>query len=101
MVQPSHPYMTIGKTIVLTLQNFVGKMMSLLFNALSRFAIAFLPRQKTFSLQRQPSGNLVYRVPIQRYAGGNTQNSVVGIGRGGMARNYGSGDGIFSYKRTN
>ena len=46
MVQPSHPYMTIGKTIVLTLQNFVGKMMSLLFNALSRFVIAFLPRSK-------------------------------------------------------
>ena len=46
MVQLSHPYMTIGKTIVLTLQTFVGKVMSLLFNMLSRFVIAFLPRSK-------------------------------------------------------
>jgi len=40
-------------------------------------------------------------VPVQRCVSGNTQNSVVVIGRGGMARDYGSGDGIFSYKRTN
>ena len=46
MVQLSHPYMTIRKTIVLTLQIFVGKVMSLLFNTLSRFVIAFLPRSK-------------------------------------------------------
>ena len=46
MVQLSHPYMTIGKTIVLTRQTFVGKVMSLLFNMLSRFVIAFLPRSK-------------------------------------------------------
>ena len=43
MVQLSRPYMTTGKTIALTTQNFVGKMMSLLFNTLSRFVIAFLP----------------------------------------------------------
>ena len=43
-VQLSHPYMTTGKTIVLTRQTFVGKVMSLLFNMLSRFDIAFLPR---------------------------------------------------------
>ena len=43
MVQLSHPYVTIGKTIALTIQNFVGKMMSLLFNMLSRFVTAFLP----------------------------------------------------------
>ena len=42
-VQLSHPYMTTGKTIVLTIQTFVGKVMSLLFNMLSRFVIAFLP----------------------------------------------------------
>ena len=41
-----HPYMTTGKTIALTLQTFVSKVMSLLFNALPRFAIAFLPRSK-------------------------------------------------------
>ena len=46
MVQLSHPYMTIGKTIVLTLQTFVGKVMSLLFNVLSRLVITFLPRSK-------------------------------------------------------
>ena len=45
MVQLSHPYMTTGKTIALTRQTFVGKVMSLLFNMLSRFVIAFLPRR--------------------------------------------------------
>ena len=47
MIQPSHPYMTTGKTIALTRQTFVGKVISLLFNMLlSRFVIAFLPRSK-------------------------------------------------------
>ena len=46
MVQLSHPYMTAGKTIVLTIWTFVGKVMSLVFNTLSRFVIAFLPRSK-------------------------------------------------------
>ena len=46
IVQLSHPYMTTGKIIVLTRQNFVDKVMSLLFNMLSRFAITFLPRSK-------------------------------------------------------
>ena len=46
IVQLSHPYMTTGKTIALTRRNFVGKVMSLLFNMLSRFVIAFLPRSK-------------------------------------------------------
>ena len=45
-VQLSHPYMTAGKTIALTRQTFVGKVMSLLFNMLSRLDIAFLPRSK-------------------------------------------------------
>ena len=44
MVQLSHPYMTAGKTIGLTIWTFVDKVMSLLFNMLSRFVIAFLPR---------------------------------------------------------
>ena len=44
MVQLSHPYTTTGKTVALTVGTFVGKMMSLLFNMLSRFVIAFLPR---------------------------------------------------------
>ena len=42
----SHAYMTIGKIIALTRQTFVGKVMSLLFNTLSRFVLAFLPRRK-------------------------------------------------------
>ena len=46
IVQPSHPYMTTGKTIALTRQTFVGKVMSLLFNMLSRLLITFLPRRK-------------------------------------------------------
>ena len=46
IVQLSHPYMTTGKTIALTRQNFVGKVMSLLFNMLSMLVIAFLPRSK-------------------------------------------------------
>ena len=45
-VQLSHPYMTTGKTIALTIQTFVSKVMSLLSNTLSRFVIAFLPRSK-------------------------------------------------------
>jgi len=46
IVQLSHPYMTTGKTIALTIQTFAGKVMSLLFNMLSRLVIAFIPRSK-------------------------------------------------------
>ena len=46
MVQLLHPYMTMGKTIALTRQTFVGKVMSLLFTMLSRLVITFLPRSK-------------------------------------------------------
>ena len=46
MVQPSHPYLTARKTIALTIWTFVSKVMSLLFNTLSRFVIAILPRSK-------------------------------------------------------
>ena len=46
IVQLSHPYMTTGKTIVLTICTFVGKIMSLLFNILPRLVIVFLPRSK-------------------------------------------------------
>ena len=45
-VQLSHPYMTTGKTIALTIQTFVGKIMSLLFNMLSMLVVTFLPRSK-------------------------------------------------------
>ena len=47
MVQLSHPYMTTGKTTALTKRTFVGEVMSLLFNTLSRFVVVFLPRSKS------------------------------------------------------
>ena len=50
MVQPSHPYMTAGKTIALTRWTFVNKIMSLLFNMLSRLVIDVLPRSKHLSI---------------------------------------------------
>ena len=46
MAQLSYPYMTAGKTIALTIHTIVGKVIFLLFNTLSRFVIAFLPRSK-------------------------------------------------------
>ena len=46
MVQLSHLYMTMGKTMDFSIQTFVGKVMTLLFNMLSRFVIAFLPRKE-------------------------------------------------------
>ena len=56
-VQLSHPFMTTGKTIALTRQTFVGKVMSLLFNMLPRLVIAFLPRSKRLLISwlRSPS----------------------------------------------
>ena len=61
MVQLSHPYMTTGKTIALTRWTFVGKVMSLLFNVLSRLVIAFLPRSKhlLISWLQSPSAEIV------------------------------------------
>ena len=55
MVQLSHPYMTIGKTMALTLQTSVSTVMSLLFNMLFRFVIAFLPKSKRLSISRLQS----------------------------------------------
>ena len=51
MVQLSYPYMTTGKAIALTLRTFVGKVMPLLLNILSRFIIAFLPRSKCLNFK--------------------------------------------------
>ena len=52
VVQLSHPYMTTGKTIALTRQTFAGKVVSLLFNMLSRLVIAFLPSSKRLLISR-------------------------------------------------
>ena len=60
-VQLSHPYMTAGKTMALTRRTFVGKVMSLLFNMLSRLVITFLPRSKhlLISWLQSPSAMIV------------------------------------------
>ena len=63
MVQLPHPYMTIGKNIALTIQNFVGKVMSLLFNMLSRFVIAFLPGSKCLLISWLQSPSAVILEP--------------------------------------
>ena len=63
MVQLSHPYMTTGKTIALTRQTFVGKVTSLLFNMLSRFVIAFLPRIKSLLISWLQSSSAVIFEP--------------------------------------
>ena len=58
-VQLSHPYMTTGKTIALTRQTFVGKVMSLLLNMLSMLVITFLPRSKRLSISWLQSASAV------------------------------------------
>ena len=63
MVQLSHPYMTTGKTIALTRWTFVGKVMSLLFNMLSRLVVTFLPRSKYLLISRLPSPSAVILEP--------------------------------------
>ena len=62
IVQLSHPYMTTGKTIALIRQTFVDKVMSLLFNMLSRFVTTFLPRSKHLLISwLQPPSTLILR----------------------------------------
>uniref|UniRef100_A0AC11DAK1 Uncharacterized protein n=1 Tax=Ovis aries TaxID=9940 RepID=A0AC11DAK1_SHEEP len=65
IVQLSHPYMSTGKTIALTRWTFVGKVMSLLFNMLSRLVITFLPRSKCLSISclKSPSAVILERPP--------------------------------------
>ena len=63
MVQLSHPYMTVGKTIALILWTFAGKVMSLHFNMQSRFLIAFLPRSKHLSISWLQSPSTVILEP--------------------------------------
>ena len=65
IVQLSHPYMTTGKTIALTTWTFVGKVMSLLFNMLSRLVITFLPRSKSLLISWWQSPSAVILEPPQ------------------------------------
>ena len=67
IVQLSHPYMTTGKTIALPRQTFVGKVMSLLFNMLSRLVIAFLPRSKHLLISWLQSPSAVILEPQKVY----------------------------------
>ena len=62
-VQLSHPYMTTGKTIALTRRTFVGKVISLLFNILSRLVITFLPRSKCLLISWLQSPSAVILEP--------------------------------------
>ena len=63
IAQHSHPYMTTGKTTALTRQTFVGKVMSLLFNKLSRFVITFLSRSKRLLISWLQSPSAVILEP--------------------------------------
>ena len=63
IVQLSHPYMTTGKSIALTRQTFVGKVISLLFNMLSRLVITFLPRSKCLLISWLQSPSAVILEP--------------------------------------
>ena len=63
IVQLSHPYMTTGKTIALSRQTFVGKVMSLLLNTLSRLVITFLPRSKQLLISWLQSPSAVILEP--------------------------------------
>ena len=60
-VQLSHPYLTTGKNIALTRQTFVGKVMSLLLNTLSRLVITFLPRSKRLSISWLQSPSAMFK----------------------------------------
>ena len=66
IVQHSHPYMTTGKTIDLTRRTFVGKVMSLLFNMLSRLVITFLPRSKCLLISWLQSPSAVILEPPKK-----------------------------------
>ena len=69
IVQLSHPYMTTGKTIALTRQTLVGKVMALLLNMLSRLVITFLPRSKRFLISwlQLPSAAILKPKKIKAY----------------------------------
>ena len=70
MVQLSHLHMTTGNTIVLTIETFVGKVISPLFNILSRLVIAFLPRSKHLLISWVQSPSAVI-LELKKGGGGN------------------------------
>ena len=66
MVQLSHPYMTTGTTVAVTVQTFVGKVISLLFNLLSMFVIAFSPKSKPLLISWLQSPSAVIWEPKKK-----------------------------------
>ena len=79
-VQLSHPYMTTRKTIALTRQTFVGKVMSFLFNMLSRLVITFLPRSKRILISwlQSPSAVILEPPKIKSYTAPAISHEVMG-----------------------
>ena len=85
MVQLSHPYMTTGKTIALTKLTFVGKLMTLFFNLLSRLVIAFLPRSRRLLISwlQSLSGDGTQKIVSHHFTSHNrTEQSPLGPERG-------------------
>ena len=78
MVQLLHQYMTTGKTIALTRWTFVGKVMSLLLNMLSRLVIAFLPRSKCLLISWLESASAVILEPKKIYHQGSNLRPLLG-----------------------
>ena len=79
IVQLSHPYMTTGKIIALTRQTFVGKVMSLLSNMLSRLVITFLPRTKCLLISWLQSPSAVILEPKKIVSGSSSVNGTFGL----------------------
>ena len=84
IVQLSHPYMTTGKTIALTRWTFVGKVMSLLFNMLSKLVITFLPRSKHLLISWLQSPSAV--ILRKQKTGANAQSGGHAAGQHGWSR---------------
>ena len=83
IVQLSYPYMTTGKTIALTRWTFVGKVMSLLFNMLSRLVIGFLPRSKRLLISRLQSPSAVTLEPRHSSTGSLSEQHILIVQTGG------------------
>ena len=103
IVQLSHPYMTTGKTIDLTRRTFVGKVMSLLFNMLSRLVMTFLPRIKRLLISWLQSPSAVILEPRKiksATVSPSICHEVMGPdarGEMGRGKNRSKGEGIFIY----
>ena len=86
MVQLSHPYMTAGKTIALTRWTFAGKVMSLLFNMLSRLVIAVLPNSKCLLISWLQTPSTVILEPPKIKVGGAKRDVVCPAQAGALMR---------------